>query len=141
MYINIQSCLGAYHSTNHISHITQWPATSTKLCFDFPYFQLCKSWYCHYIFTFDIWCLYFIFVKELAIKTSTKYGINIPYFFLIILISASTKIDNSPSSLFIFIYFISYYLIYIYINKWQDRLWGPAQGLEITLYTENILKK
>ena len=26
------------------------------------------------------------------------------------------------------------------IDKWQDQLWGPAQGLEKTLHTENILK-
>ena len=25
-------------------------------------------------------------------------------------------------------------------NKWQDRLWGPAQGLKKTLHIENILK-
>ena len=26
------------------------------------------------------------------------------------------------------------------LNKWQDRLWGPAQGLEITLHIETYLK-
>ena len=27
-----------------------------------------------------------------------------------------------------------------YKNKWQDRLWGPAQGLEITLHIETYSK-
>ena len=31
-------------------------------------------------------------------------------------------------------------LILLY-NKWQDRLWGPAQELKITLHIDDILKK
>ena len=26
------------------------------------------------------------------------------------------------------------------LDKWQDRLWGPAQGLEITLHIETYSK-
>ena len=37
----------------------------------------------------------------------------------------------------IFYSIISYSLV---INKWQDQLWGPAQGLEITLHMEKILR-
>ena len=40
----------------------------------------------------------------------------------------------------IFPYKFDFWFIEINRNKWQDRLWGPAQGLEKTLHTDNKLK-